>query len=191
MRKFFIVLCSLFVLILPVFADDDSSSGNIEDVYKYTQLLENGFVGQKMITDEQFKKALEEVKAKQKKGKKKDVLKGNSYNEESGGESIHETKDNVTILTLPVELQNSDGTDIPIGLYKIVGEKNNDGVFIDFYQSANCVAKVPALETNSDFGESNINFAKLIPYDNTRVKIIYGSMALNAYTLIRIKTPTP
>lgn len=187
MKKFLMILCGLSLLILPVFADDDTSSGSIEDVYKYTQGVENGFTGQKMITDEQFQKALSEVKAKQKKGKKKNTLKGNSVNEESSGDYIYETHDNVTILSLPVELQNNDGADIPIGLYKIVGEKNDDGVFIDFYQSAECIAKVPALETNSDFGEKDINFVKVIPYDNNRVKVIYGSMDFNAYTFVRIK----
>lgn len=186
MRKIIIILLGLFLLVLPAFADDESGGNNIEDAYKYTQGVENGFVGQKMITDEQFQKALSEVKAKQKKGKKKNALKGNSFNEESSGDYIHETKDNVTLLTLPVELQNNDGADIPIGLYKIVGEKNDNGVYLDFYQSSECVAKVPALETNSDFGEPDINFVKLIPYDNNRVKIIYGSMDFNAYTFVRI-----
>lgn len=74
-----------------------------------------------------------------------------------------------------------------MGHYKIVGEKINDKVFLDFYQSSTLVAKVPATETSNDFNEMAINFVKLLPYNEKRVKIIFGSMDFNAYTFIQIK----
>lgn len=162
--------------------------GGIEDAYKYSQSIEDAFAGQKKVSDEDFQKALNEVKARQAKGKKKQkALKGKSFNDETSGGYIKETKENVLILRLPIELSNSDGVEIPIGLYKIVGKKSDKNVYLDFYQSATLVARVPATETKSDFNESDINFVKLIPYDNNTVKVIYGSMDFNAYTFIRIK----
>ena len=187
--KKIIVLILFLIIAVPVFADDlESTSGGVGDAFQYTQGVENAFVGQKMITDEQFQKALSEVKAKQAKRKKKPkTLKGKNFNDETSGDYIKEAEDNVLLLSLPVELQNNDGAEIPIGLYKIVGKKADNSVYLNFYQSSTLVAKVPATETNSDFNESDINFVKLIPYDNQRVKIIYGSMDFNAYTFIKIK----
>lgn len=56
-----------------------------------------------------------------------------------------------------------------------------------FYQSSTLVAHVPAIETQSDFDQKSINFVQLLPYNEQRIKIIYGSMDFNAYTFIRIK----
>lgn len=188
MKKIFIfMLFIFFTLILPVFASDDDSSDNINEMMKYTNTVENAFVGQKKITDEQYQKALEEKKAKLKKKKKKDTkYTGKNFNEENSGSYIKDTSNKNLILIVPVTLTNGDGKDIPIGHYKIVGEKTDNNVYIDFYQSANLIAKVPAIETQSDFNQQGINFVKLIPYNDTRVKIIYGSMDFNAYTFIKI-----
>ena len=46
------------------------------------------------------------------------------------------------------------------------------------------MAKIPVTETNQDFGEDEILFAKLIPQENGTVKIIYGSLDFNAYTFV-------
>lgn len=192
MKKIFVI--SLFLIaifaFLPAFADDNSDGG-ISDSLKDTPTFENAFLGQKKITDQDYQKALNEVKAKQNKGKKKgQQFKGNSFNEESNGDYIKDVKDNVIVLSLPIELINNDGNDIPIGIYKITAEKVNDKVYLNFYQAYDLIAKVPAKETNNDFKQPDINFVKLIPYDNNRVEIIYGSMDFNAYTFIRIKNNT-
>ena len=46
------------------------------------------------------------------------------------------------------------------------------------------IAKLPATETNDDFGEQTINFVKLIPHGDYHVQIIYGSLDFNAYSII-------
>lgn len=166
---------------------EDLDSGGIDDVMKYTSDVENAFMGQKKITDEDFQKALQEVKGKQKHKKKDKQLKGKSLNEENNGGYIKETADQNIVLLLPVELTSDDGAEIPVGHYKIVGTKLNGNTYLDFYQSATLIARLPAMETNSDFDETDINFVKLLPYNDKRVKLIYGSMDFNAYTFIRIK----
>ena len=195
MKKILFIIIIFFILSIPCYSannknndpENNNDTGNIEDLLKYTNTFDNGFEGQKQITDEEFQKTLEQVKAKQKKKKKAKPLKGKNFNDSDTSDYISETAEKNLILGLPVNLVNGDGAEIPIGHYKIVGEKKEDKVFLDFYQSSTLIAKVPAIETNYDFDESNINFVKLVPYNDERVKVIYGSMDFNAYTFIKIK----
>lgn len=171
---------------LPVLADDDAGYGGIGDSMKDTYGVENAFNGQKPITDEEFQKTIDKLKAKQNKGKNKQ-FKGKSFNEDSSGTHIDETAAKTIILSVPLALVNGDGAEIPVGHYKIVGVKEKNDVYLDFYQSSIRIARVPAIETNNDFKETNINFVKLMPYNSQRVEIIYGSIDFNAYTFIRIR----
>ncbi|MFA7658378.1 MAG: hypothetical protein WCY19_02990 [Candidatus Gastranaerophilaceae bacterium] len=188
MKKIFSFLIFLFlILALPVFADNLGGTGGVEDLLDSAPSVENAFVGQKKITDEEFQKTLNQVKAKQKKGKKPKAFKGRNFNEENNGGYLGETAERNLLLEVPVSLTNGDGAEIPIGHYKIVGKKVGGNPFLDFYQSSTLIARVPAIETNNDFDEMAINFVKLLPYDEKRIKVIYGSMDFNAYTFIKIK----
>lgn len=188
MKKIFIVLLVLFLTHISfAFAEDNSDSyGGIRDEMQYTNSVEDAFNGQKPVTDEEFQKTLDRLKAKQKKGKNKKI-KGQSFNEEHSGTCIDEADEKTSILSVPLTLINGDGVEIPTGHYKIVGTKEDKNVYLDFYQSSILVARVPAIETDNDFNETNINFVKLLPYDSKRVKVIYGSIDFNAYTFIRIE----
>lgn len=189
MKKIFAIYIFVFLITgLPVFAENEDIESGVENLMKYTDSVENAFVGQKKITDEDFQTTLAKVKSKRDKKKKiNQPFKGKGYNEENNGEYIDETAAKNLLLGLSVDLINGDGTEIPVGHYKIVGEKNKDKIYLDFYQSSTLIAKVPAIETESDFDETAINFVKLVPYNEQRVKIIYGSMDFNAYTFIKIK----
>lgn len=172
--------------VLPVMADDGSEGfGGIGDSMKDTAGVENAFNGQKPITDEEFQKTLDKIKAKQNKGKK--LFKGKNVNEENSGTYLDETTAKVTVLSVPLDLVNGDGAEIPVGHYKIVGKKEKNDIYLEFYQSSQLVAKVPAIETNKDFNQNDINYVKLLPYNSQRVEVIYGSIDFNAYTFIRIK----
>lgn len=189
MKKiFFIIIVVIFMITnLPTLADELNDTNGIDDILRYTNSVDNAFNGQKKITDEEFQKTLAQVKAKQKKGKKNKPFKGNNFNEENNGGYIQETADKNLLLSVPVELTNGDGADITVGHYKIVGKKLDNSVYLDFYQSSTLIARVPAIETESDFGQSTKNFVKLVPYNEQRVEIIYGSMDFNAYTFVKIK----
>lgn len=177
---------------LPSFADGATSGDSgIEGASDYSPMVENAFMGQKKVTDEDFDKALNEVKARQKKKKRgnKKGLQGKSFNEETSGGYIKETAEKNLVLSLPVNLITVDLVEIPIGLYKIVGKKVKDSVYLDFYQGPSLIASVPATETNSDFDQPNINFVKMIPYNEKKIQVIYGSIDFNAYTFIKIEKP--
>lgn len=188
MKKILVLLIfSLLIHTLPVSADDGSDGfGGIGDSMKDTGTMENAFNGQKQITDEEFQKTLDKLKTKQNKGKNK-KFKGKSFNEDNSSTHIDETAAKTTILSVPLLLINGDGAEIPIGHYKIVGKKENGNIYLNFYQSSELIARVPAIETKNDFDQSNINYVKLLPYNAQRVEVIYGSIDFNAYTFIRIK----
>lgn len=187
MKKIFIVIALFFIANAPALADETDYSG-FGDMTRNYSTMDNAYVGQKKITDEEFQKTLDAVKAKQNKRKRiNQPFKGQDSNEVNSGTYLDETVKNITVLTLPLELINNDGGDIPIGHYKIVGNKVKGKVYLDFYQSSTLVAHVSATETNDDFNEPNMNFVKLIPYNSQKVKVIYGSIDFNAYTFIKIK----
>lgn len=196
MKKIFVALIFLFLIMtLPVFAEDDSnSSGGIEDAMQYTNSVQDAFNGQKPVTDEEFQKTLDKLKAKKAKGKwgkangkKEKVFKGKNFNDENSSKYINETAEKNLLLRIPLCLINGDGAEISAGHYKIIGKKEGAKTYLDFYQSSALIARVPAIETQSDFGETNVNFVKLLPYNSQRVEVIYGSIDFNAYTFIKIK----
>lgn len=191
MKKVLAITVILYLcFVSSCFADDDFSSG-VEGLFNSTSTFDNAFAGQKQITDEEFQKTLAQVKEKQnRKMNKKRVFNASDFKNRAGDEDVSDISDKKTILTVPLELINGDGADISIGHYEISGKKINKDVYLDFYQSSNLIARVPAIETNDDFNQSGINFVQLLPYNEQRVKIIYGSMDFNAYTFLKIKNVT-
>lgn len=192
MKKYFVILLFCFLTFaLRAFAEEDYSADGANDYMHYSKTFEDPYAGQKQITDEEFQKTLEQVKAKQnrKKPRSQQVkpMKGKSNDSSDASDYIDETGEKILLLSIPLNLINGDGVDISTGHYKILATKEDAKVYLDFYQSSTFIARVPAIETNSDFDEKELNFVKLIPYNKERVKVIYGSMDLNAYTFIKIK----
>lgn len=192
MKKVLILL--LIVLLTQsqiAFADspEDAASNEMGDLMQYSDTFDNPFGGQKQITDEEFQKTLEQVKAKRAKKLKNQPkqIKGKNNNDADSNEYIKETDAKNLILSVPVVLINGDETEIPMGHYKVKSNKVGEKVYLEFYQSSTLVAKVPAIETKYDFDEKEINFVKILPYDEDRVRVIFGTMDLNAYTFIKMK----
>lgn len=190
MKKIFLLLFLYFIIALPLFAEENSDAGmGIEGSMKYTNSVDDAFAGQKPVTDEEFQKTLDKLKAKKEKGKRKKgkEFKGKSFEEENNNGYLGETAEKNLLLSVPLFLINGDGIEIPMGHYKIEGKKVDDKVYLDFYQSSTLIARVPAIETQNDFNQTAVNFVKLLPYNTQRVKVIYGSIDFNAYTFIKIK----
>jgi hypothetical protein len=188
-KNLFFVIILIFIFLPPVIGEDfNDTTGGIEDVLPYTNYFDEAFSGQKKITEEDYQKTLKEVKTKQNQKKKNKVFKGKDISQEDIGEYLDTTSEKNLILIVPLKLINNEGVEIPIGHYKIIGEKLKNKVYLYFYQSYTLIAKVRAIETKSDFNENELNFVKLILYNNQFVKIIYGSIDFNAYTFIKILT---
>ncbi len=186
MKRPFLFIILIFLLSLPVSADDgwEDFSG-----------IDHAWDGQKSITNKEFEEAIDTLEGNQKKKEakqRKKLIKKIG----GGGTSLHsDLSPDSEILNLAPLKKNEDGNllSIPVslvidnvtldkGFYKIIGQKEDNGdIYLLFYQSQYFKGKLKASLTEDDYGEEYIDFVKLIPYNDKYVKIIYGSLDFNAY----------
>ena len=182
---FFLILCS------PVYSDD--SWDNIGDVDQMWDM-------QKPVTNQEFEDVIEKLEekntqkeAKQRKKKIKKISGGgtslhgdldpNKEIKELGNIKKDEYEGN--LVNVPVSLI-IDGKVIEKGFYKTIGEKDAESgkFYVNFYQSQFFKAKLEVNETQDDFKEETIDFAKIIPLNDSFVKLIFGSIDFNAFAYI-------
>ena len=188
----FLILIMFFFSPISILADDffDNYSG-----------IDRAWDGQKPVTDTEFEEAInvltEKQKKKEEKAKKRKIKKISG-----GGTSLHkglepmseiteqETlkekgKDDGQLLNIPVDVI-IDGKVLEKGFYNVFGEKDKNGdVYLSFYQAHYFKGKVKAYITKNDFEAENLDFVKMEPYDETYIKIMYGSLNFNAYAYLR------
>ncbi|MBE7703894.1 MAG: hypothetical protein E7Z89_07590 [Cyanobacteria bacterium SIG28] len=189
MKKFAFTILLVFLFSIPTaFADSWDDFTNIDRAWD----------GQKTITNQEFEEVIDKLEENK---EKKDDKKFNKLLKKisGGGNSLHpemnvkneiqelklsESFDKEVLLNTPVDLYIS-GKILEKGFYKVLGEKNKDNkIEISFYQSQFLKGKIEATETSDDFGEQEINFAKIVEYNDSYVKIIYGSIDFNAFAFI-------
>lgn len=191
MKKFLIACLFTFCLTAPVIGDDVDlpASGDLWDNWG----AEQTFYGQdKNVSDEEFDKTVDALKSKKNKRaerlRKKQIPKGEEFNQSNDTEIINEqvNKDSLPVITLPVEIVLKEGI-LPIGHYQLKAEKTDDNnVVLRLYQSQYLMAEFPAIETEEDFDEETITFGKWLLEGENKIKIIYGSIDLNAYAIVNI-----
>ena len=193
MYKKLVLFLIISMFALPICAEE-------VDWSKYDN-IDNAWDGQKVITNKQFEETMNALEAK--KNKKMNRQKEKAIRKVKGS-SLHDNmdahKDNLEsqtpleeaeecqVINIPVNFV-SNGKIIDCGFYKVVGEKKDDGVYLELYQAHNLIARIKARETQDDFDQEFIQFVKLIPDTDTRMKLIFGSVAFNAYTYINILEP--
>lgn len=174
MKKFLIFVFTVIFLM----GNFTLAEGDLWDNFGDTNVY-----GQKTVSDKEFEQALESKKGKKKRDK--NIPKGESFSQSNETEQINQTSKELPILLIPLDLK-ADNHIIPTGHYQVEGFKENGQTFLNLYQSHDVIAKLPVTETNDDFGESTINFVKLLPHGQNHVQIIYGGLDFNAYTVIDI-----
>lgn len=183
MKKILVIVLFLFVIkTLPAFADDLGLGD-------YTRDVENAWYGQKPVTDEDFEKTVKQLEDKKNRKKIKKMKKQGDalYKDDPQQDSIKSMINEDVLLLLPVNVISSNQTEIPVGHYQIKGKKIKGKIYLEFRQSNALIGTVEAKETNDDFEQSAINFAKVLPYNENAVKLIFGSIDFNAYTLLPVK----
>lgn len=185
-----LIISLFFIFLLPsVLADSWDDFSDVDRMWD----------GQKSITNKEFEQvmdALEEKANKKEEKKKKKLFKrigggGTSLHKELNPESdvseIEPIKQNEEgiLLNSSVDLI-VDGGVLERGYYKVLAERNKDDnkIYLSFYQSQFFKGKIEATETNEDYGEKSIDFVRLLPYTESYVKIIFGSIDFNAYAFI-------
>ena len=125
---------------------------------------------------------LEKRKNKSNKKNKK-PKKGQEMNKANETELLSNINTAIPLLNLPVKTLVGDTILIP-GHYKVVGVKQNNKVYLNFYQGHSMVAKTEAFETEDDFNSDEIYFLKYDEMPNHQLKIMFGSMEFNAFTFV-------
>jgi hypothetical protein len=194
-RSFIVLVLAIIFAIVPncTWADD-------VDMPSSTDLWDNWNSGDdgrevKPVSDEEFDKAIESLSSKKNKRlKKKQIPKGEEFHQGNETDFINENApkskdDGLPVVCIPVDLVIDDAI-LPVGHYQIKAEKTDDGVVMKFFQAQYLMAQVPAVETEDDFGEDTISFGKWnFEDDGNKIKFIFGSMDLNAYTEIKVNNP--
>ncbi len=175
MKKFLTILIAIIVCS----GNFTLAEGDLWDNYG-----DQNIYGQEAVSDKEFKQALESKKGKKKRDK--NIPKGESIQQSNETDSILNVSKELPILLIPLNLKLQDGSIIPTGHYQVEGVKENGKTYLKLYQAHYVIAKLPAAETNDDFGEQAINFVKLIPHGQAHVQIVFGNVNFNAYSIIDI-----
>ena len=192
MKKIAFTVLFLFLLSpFSVIAEDFSSN---------LDFVNHAWDGQKPITDKEFEEAINVLTEKQKKKEQK-AQKRKIKKISGGGTSLHNSlepmseiieqealkkkdKDEGLLLNIPVDIV-VDGKVLERGYYNVFGEKDEQGnLYFSFYQAHYFKGKVKAYSTKNDFDDENLDFVKMVPYDDSYIKIMYGSLEFNAYTYL-------
>ena len=178
-----------------------SASAYADVSYDSYAEIDHAWDNQKPITDQEFENAIETLTAKQKKkdekAKKRKIKKisGGGTSLHKGLEPMGEIKEQEILkekdesegqlINIPVRFI-IDGKVIEPGFYNVFGEKDkNNDIYLSFYQAHSLIGKVKAFKTNNDFEAEELDFVKMIPYDDTYIQIIFGSLDFNAYTYLQ------
>jgi len=163
--------------------------------------IDHAWDNQKPITNQEFEKAIDTLTAKQKKREEK-TKKRKIKKISGGGTSLHKglepmgeikeqeilkekDENEGQLINLPVSVI-IDGKILDKGFYNVFGEKDeNNDIYLSFYQAHYLMGKVKAHKTNNDFDSENLDFVQMLPYDDTYIKIIFGSLDFNAYTYLQ------
>lgn len=188
MRKI-LVLILFLIMAVPVFADDWDDFGAVERMWD----------GQKSITNKEFEEVMDALQSNQKqkeeKQKKKKIKKisggGNTLHSDLNVENkINEIPDlkskaeEGVLVNIPVRLILGDNF-LEKGFYKVLARRDDDKkIYVSFYQSQFFKGEIEVTETDDDFGEDEIDFAKLYPYNKSFMRMIFGSLDFNAYAYI-------
>ena len=186
MKKFFSLFFIVFILNNLVLADSWDDFSDIDKMWD----------GQKAITNQEFENVVEKLEEKNKEGqtkinrKKRKKLFGSGttlhseLNPDNEINEISDLKKEDNIINVPVQLIINN-QHLEKGFYKVVPEEDDKGKkYVCFYQSQYLKAKLEVIETGDDFEESTIDFAKIIPHNESFIKFIYGSIDFNAYAFV-------
>ncbi|MBR1374232.1 hypothetical protein IJ750_05565 [bacterium] len=193
MKKIFLILIFFTLIGLPAFSDD------FFDNYAGSEDQGNLWDNQKPVTDAEFEKAIETLQAGKKKKEEKQ-RKRRIKKISGGGTSLHPGLDPTSEIQAqePLKVDKDEGRliNIPVdtflddkilekGFYNVYGEKEKDGtIYLSFYQSQYLKGKIKAYETSYDSDSDTIDFVKYEPYNDSYIRIIFGSLDFNAYTYL-------
>lgn len=191
MKKIFEIglICCLLFSTQCIFAEEWDDYAN----------LDRAWDGQKSITNKEFEQVMDALQEKTKKKEARQKQK-RAKKISGGGTSLHNelNPDKIIpeleklkpapedlLVNIPVSLL-IDGKTLEKGYYNVTAErdKDNNKIYINLYQAHFNKAKIEAYETDNDYGEEEVSFVKVQNYNDSFVRLIYGSIEFNAYVYI-------
>ena len=188
-RLLFYLLILLIAVINPIYAEGEDDFTNID------QMIEN----QRNIPNQDYQDVVDALEEKKSQIQEKE-LKKKQKKIVGSGSTLHLVPDNSvgdkeilniklneegTVLNLPVQLVINE-TVLEKGYYKVLPAVNDDSgeKYINLYQTEALKAKIKMIETDDDFGKDSLDFAEIIPIDDSYTKLIFGSLDFNGYVAL-------
>ena len=189
-RKKLLSILLILTLLSPAFADEWDDFSTVDKLWD----------SQQTVTNQEFEQVMDKLEEKSKQKEEK-ILNKKRRKIFGNGTTLHdEINPDLTNIPELTSLQtNNDGVliNIPVnviiggkelekGFYSVVGEKSSHDkkLYLNFYQSQFFKGKIELTEINDDYGEELIDFAKILPFNDSHVKLIFGSIDFNAYAFI-------
>ena len=189
--KRFLLLLVLFLMCnstMPVMADDTDFW---DEPMKVDQAAKNQ---EKAVTNQEFEKVMQFFEKKKKKQEEKKRPKGQPIGPQlqegmqaPDADAFKVTYEEYPTVMIPVTLITPNLTEIPPGYYRILYIKKGDDYYLNFYQGSSLIAKVAAINTGNDHNQKSLNYAKVIPYEDCYMNVIYGDIDCNIEARLVIK----
>lgn len=169
MKKLFVLCLCLFFIPAFAFAEDDEWGSVYDNLKEFEKPVP-------AVTDKEFNDVIKSKMGKKKKNK-------NSYeniqaHDMSSLTDLEETYPSILVMQ---KFYTDDNKIIDEGYYKAVVSipKNKyEKHYVHFFQGHTHKGKIRMYETNNDYDEPEINYAKIIE-ENGTLKFIYGNIDCN------------
>ena len=167
MKRILLVLLFFILFSATVFADDD-----------WSQMYENDADIQMpvpVITDKEYKEAYDLKMGKKKKKNPYENIRGNDMS------SLNSLQESYPTVILTKKFYTDDGKILEEGHYKVVvviPKEKTGTYYVHFYQGNSHMGKMKMFETNNDYDEPTINYAKVVQTSD-ETKFIYGNIDCN------------
>lgn len=169
MKKLLIIVLCLFLTPTFTFAEDDDWGSVYDNLKEFEKPVP-------AVTDKEFNEVIKFKKGKKKKDK-------NSYENIQAHDmsSLTDLENNYPSILVMQKFYTDDNKIIDEGYYKAVVSipKNKyEKHYVHFFQGHTHKGKIRMFETNNDYDEPEINYAKMIE-KNGVLKFIYGNIDTN------------
>lgn len=179
-------ICAVILFVLSGNANGETDNG----ANNTSKVFNQGFSGQKSISDSKFKKTIEQMKERSLSKKQKKMREQVKPNEPSADneylKKFSELQDpnnalsqSLTVM-IPVKAYNEDGKYIQPGYYKLSCRKIAENKYVlDLSQGSQRVLTVEANQTKQDLEQDTIQFCNAEIISNGRIRLVFGSIDLN------------
>ena len=188
MKKIFSIIIILFIGACAI-ASEDKTKGT-EVFGENTSVFNKGFENQQAVTDTKLKKTIDQMKERalsRKQRKVRNEVKPLSpvsdedhLRKFAKEQDIDDQLSQSLTVSIPVNAYNEEGQYLSPGYYKLSCRKIYENEYIlDLSQGTTRIMSIPAKQTKQDLERESIQFCEAEIIDDSRIRLMYGSIDLN------------